>query len=62
AADHPPKKFHNAEWRNFLGFPLTPPISPAYNGHRLASTVVRDHFPARFTRAAGGPTAAPACF
>ncbi|WP_213081015.1 hypothetical protein, partial [Escherichia coli] len=19
-------KFHNAEWRNFLGFPLTPPI------------------------------------
>ncbi|HBY5804699.1 hypothetical protein C3K01_26720 [Klebsiella pneumoniae subsp. pneumoniae] len=26
AADHPPKKFHNAEWRNFLGFPLTPPI------------------------------------
>ncbi len=27
AADHPPKKFHNAEWRNFLGFPLTPPIN-----------------------------------
>ncbi|TNC54084.1 hypothetical protein FHC47_20875 [Klebsiella quasipneumoniae] len=26
AADHPPKKFHNAEWRNFLGFPLTPPL------------------------------------
>ncbi|MCB8864326.1 hypothetical protein KPC190_01728 [Klebsiella pneumoniae] len=30
AADHPPKKFHNAEWRNFLGFPLTPPSGPRY--------------------------------
>lgn len=30
AADHPPKKFHNAEWRNFLGFPLTPPSLTHY--------------------------------
>ncbi|EMB7766947.1 Tn3 family transposase [Pseudomonas aeruginosa] len=34
AADHPPKKFHNAEWRNFLGFPLTPPATKALTWRR----------------------------